>query len=80
MSSAAVMIGAIRVKLSMILFSEHGPEETFNRQNTTNGYGLPPVHPRVGSGNRVRSRPGSGSGDIVNAVSNHTTPRNDRVS
>lgn len=58
---------------------EHGPEETFNRQNTANGYGLPPVHPRVGSGNRVRSRPGSGSGDIVNAVSNHTTPRNDRI-
>ena len=65
---------------SLYFVTEHAVEEGFRRQNTYNGYGLPPVHPRVGSGsgNRLRSRPGSG--DSVNAISNHSTPRNDRVS
>ena len=50
----------------MYIFTEHGPEEILRRQNTYNGYGLPPVAPRMspGSGHRIGSRPGSG--DSVN--------------
>ena len=59
--------------------SEHGTEENFYRQNTYNGYGLPPLAPRTGpgSGSRIRSRPGSGdsvnNGGVCSTIYGHIT-------